>query len=233
MSVGVFPDLLGTSKPAFQIGIGGVRLENDSGNVVIRNPADDADAELTASKINVSGNTLVLNSDAAESANDWLLTLQRHATQTESLTVVFPPAKGTDGHHLRQKPGTASGVLELELVEGSAGGVSVDTTTLAFDDSSPVTMFELPDGAVIDRIQVIIDTPFDGAAPTMSVGVSGTASKYMTATENDLTAAAGTVFETHPGLDDQGAAEDLIITYAADSSAAGSARVLVYYSIPT
>jgi hypothetical protein len=228
----LFSDLFGTLNSYFKIGLAGVRLKNSSGNLLVRNNGDSADAEITASKANISGDSIVVNSDAAGSGNDWLLTLQRNAAQTAALTVVTPPAKGTDGHVLRQKSGTAGGVLELELV--AAGSTTqcdtVDTTSLAFGDSSPVAMFSMPADAVVDFVDLIVDTAFNGTAPTASIGVSGTTSKYMASTQNDLKTAG--VYRVHPGLPANGSSESLIVTYAADSSSAGAARVLVHYSVP-
>lgn len=225
-------DLLGTLNSYFRIGFAGPRLKNNSGNLQVRNPGDSADAEVTTSKVNVSGDSLVINSDAAGSGNDWTTTIQRNASQTAALTLVTPPAKGTDGHVLRQKSGTSAGVLELELV--AAGTTSqcdtVDTTSLAFGSTSPVSMFTLPANAVVDKVQLIVDTAFDGTAPTASIGISGTTSKYMASTQNDLKTTG--MYEVHPALAADASTENLIITYSADGSAAGAARVLVHYSVP-
>ena len=67
----------------------------------------------------------------------------------------------------------------------------------------------------------------------MSIGISGTTSKYMGSTQVDLTAAAATVFEVEPGLAAVGATENLIATYSAGSASAGAARILVDYVIPS
>jgi hypothetical protein len=91
-------------------------------------------------------------------------------------------------------------------------------------------MFTTGAGDIIEKIQVVVDTAFDGA-PSMSVGIAGTVSKYLSATDVDLTAVAGTVFEVHPGLDAQGA-EDLIATYSAGGASVGAARILVTFATP-
>jgi hypothetical protein len=92
-------------------------------------------------------------------------------------------------------------------------------------------MFTLPPDAVVRRVAVVVDTAFDGT-PSLSVGVTGTTSKYMGSTQVDLTAAAGTVFEADPGLDADGSSEDLIATYSAGGATAGAARILVEYGVP-
>lgn len=228
---GLFADLFGTTKAFFRVGLTGPRLKNTGGNLAVRNSGDTADVEVTASKLNVSGDSIDLNSDAAGAGNDFKLTLQRNAAQTSGLTLVAPVGKSTDGYLVRQKAGTAPGVLELELVAptGTASQLTVETTSLAFGAGATTAMFTKSATAVIDRIQVVVDTPFNGT-PSASVGITGTASKYAASADFDLTAAAGTVFEIHPGLGAAGAGEDLIITYAGGGATAGAARFIVFYA---
>lgn len=224
--MGLFSDLFGTTKSYFKVGLTGVRLKNSSGNLLVRNTGDSADAEVTASKVNVSGADVVLDSDGNA------LTVSRNSAQSGALQVIFPSAKATDGQVLAQKAGTGVGIIEFEFV--SAGSTSsadkLDTTSLAYNTSSPVSMFTTGAADIIDMVEVVVDTAFNGT-PSMSVGVSGTTSKYLGTTDVDLTAAATTVFRVHPGLTAQGA-ESLIITYSAGSASAGAARVIVHYATP-
>lgn len=220
-------DLVGTLRSGLKLGLTGVFLKNSSGNLRVRNNADGADAEVTAAKANITGKDIVLDADGDA------LTLSGNALQSGALQIIAPAAKGTDGQVLRQKAGTSSGVIELEWA--SAGDTSsaakIDTTTIAFGSSSPVEMFSTSAANIIEKVQVVIDTAFNGT-PSLSIGIAGTPSKYMGATDIDLTAAAGTVFEVTPGLPAAGA-EALIATYAAGGASAGSARVLVTYATPT
>lgn len=225
-------DLIATSAAYFKIGLSGVRLKNSSGNLLVRNPGDSADADATVATLHNSADSLEINSDAADSGTDRKLTLSKNPSASAALIVQFPPAKGTDNHVLRQKAGTSAGVMELELVAAGSTQAcdTVDTTSLAFGSSSPVTMFTLPANAVVTKVQIIVDTAFDGTAPSVSIGVSGTTSKYFPATAVDLKTTG--VYEYHPGLTADGSTNDLIATYSADGSAAGAARMLVYYSVP-
>lgn len=230
--MGLFADILGTTRAFFRIGFTGPRLKSSGTNLLIRNSGDSADAEVTTSKLNNSGNTVSINSDAAGAGADWRLDLSKNTAATAHLEVQFPPAKGTDGYLLRQKAGTAGGVLELELVapgSQSTASLLAETTNLAFGSSSPVTMYTQSATAVIDKIQIVVDTAFDGT-PSASVGIVGNTSKYASATDIDLTAAAETVFEIHPGKPAPGSTENLIITYSAGGASAGAARFLVYYA---
>jgi hypothetical protein len=224
----LFSDIIGTTAAYFRIGLAGVRLKNVTGNLEVRNPGDSADAELKASKLTASGADIVL-----DSADD-PLTLSNNAAQSGALQIIMPAAKATDGQVLAQKAGTAAGVIEFEFISAGTTALAdkIDTTSLAFNSSATVAMFTTGAADVIEYIDVVVDTAFDGTgpAPSMSVGVAGTVSKYVAATQVDLTA-TGT-YRVHPGQTAQGA-EALITTFTAGGGAsAGAARVLVHYATP-
>ncbi len=224
----LWSDLIGTTKSFFKIGLTGVRLKDSSGNLLIRNNADSADSQVTASKLNNSGDSLTINSDAVSTGADWKLNLARPSSgMTADVTVTFPTTGGTAGQVVTTD---GSGNWSYTAVT-TAQNVTVDTTTLAFNSSSPVTMFTLPANAVVHMVRAIVDTAFD-STPTMTVGKAGTTAKYMGSTDNDLTATAATAFDAHTNPAPIGSTEALIITYSAASASVGSARVEVHYSVP-
>ena len=229
-----FADLIGTLKAKFQLGIGGPFLKNNSGDVEARNAADSAYAAIAASLLKIYGDDIEINSGATESGDSWKMTLSRPSTgMTEDVQIIFPSGLPSAGQAL-SVASIASGVITLEWA--AAGDTSactkVDTTTLAFGDTSPKAMFNLPANNVLYKQQVVIDTPFDGA-PTLSIGISGTTSKYMGTNQVDLTAAAGTVFEVEPGLDADTSLEAIIASYSAGGATTGSARLLSHYGEPS
>lgn len=221
-------DIIGTLKSSLRLGLSGVRLKDSSGNLLVRNTGDSADAEITASKVKISGEILEVNSDAAGSGADWKYTLQRPTSGMGAAVVLTLPVDDGTPNQVLATDGV--GVLSWASAGSTASSDKVDTTTLGFGASSPLAMFSTGAADVITKIQVVIDTAFNGA-PSLSIGISGTTSKYMASTEVDLTAAAGTVFEVHPGLGAQGV-EALIATYAAGGASAGSARLLVWTATP-
>lgn len=232
--MGEFRKLIGTTLTKFQLGIGGPFLKAVSSKVRARNAADNADAELVGSILAASGDDLVINEDAAGSGADWKMTFRRPGSgMSEHRTVVLPSGNPAVGQVL-QVASYAGGVVTLDYLTVAAGSDKTvcDTTSLAHNTSSPLTLFTLPANAVITLIQIIIDTAFDGA-PTVTIGVTGTTSKYAGATDSDLTAQAGTVFEIVPGQTANGATENLIATYSAASATVGAARILIYYVIPS
>lgn len=230
--MGLFADLLGTTKALFQIAIGGVKLGNSAGNLTVKDGAD-ADSDITVKKAFLSGDELELNSDAAGSGADFKMKIKRPATgMTEAVDFTMPPTHGSPNQLLK-----TDGAGNLEFVSSSevtTQNVAVDTTTLAFGSTSPLAMFSLPVGAVPELVRIIIDTPFDGTAPSLSIGIVGTTSKYMPATAINLKGTAGDVYEYKPTTAAiAGTPEAVIATYAADGSSAGSARIEFHYVQPT
>jgi hypothetical protein len=224
-------DLIGTSLNSIKLGLTGVLLKNSSGNLTIRNNADSEDASVTASTINVSGDSLVINSDATNSGVDRSITLSRPTSgMSASYTLTLPVDDGTPSQVLQTD---GSGVLSWVT---SAGGSNTDKlsfvqTALAFGSTSPVTMFTLPANALVKEIEVIVDTPFDGT-PSLSIGVSGTVSKYFPATQIDLTASSKVSFVNSANEIPSVSSENLIATYSAGSATVGAARIITSYVIP-
>jgi LysM repeat protein len=235
--MGLFADIFGTSKSTFQIEIGGVKLWNSAGNLIVKDSAA-AVSDITVKKPFVQGDEIELNSDAAGSVADWKYLIARPPTgMTEALTLVLPPTHGA-ANQILQTSGDNAYTTSWVDPSTTTPLLTVDTTTLNWNSAAEVAMFTLPVGAVVDRVKVVIDTPFDGTtAATMSVGTTGAgAAKYMAATLVNLKGTAKDVYESNPGeVPVAGSPESLVITFAAASGgapSAGVARVFVFYVIP-
>jgi hypothetical protein len=225
--MGLFPDLKGTTENIFRIGTHA--WKGITGGFAARNAADNADEKVQASQFEATGNTgLIINSDAANTGADWSITINRPASgMAAGYTLTLPTTDGSPSEYLQTD---GSGNLTWAGVGGSSDKMTVDTTSLAFGTSSPLTLFTTPANAVVHKVQVIIDTPFDGTA-TVTVGITGTTSKYMGASQNVLQGTAKDIYETNPG--ESAASEALIATYSAGGATVGAARILVYYSVPS
>jgi hypothetical protein len=114
-------NLKGTSNSTLQIEKGGVVLANSSGNLAIRNTTNTADAQITTSKLNNSGDSIDINSDAIDSGNDYKLTIARSASQTASWTLTLPTTAGSNGQVL-----TTNGSGVTSWASGGGGGISQD-----------------------------------------------------------------------------------------------------------
>ncbi len=224
----VWSKITGTQIGKFILGLTGVTLKNSSGNLLVRNNADSADAEVTASKFNASGNTgLVINSDSTGTGANWKISVARPSTgMTADWTLTLPDTPGspnqvlqTDGAGVTTWASTSSGSNEI-----------TDTTSFAFGSASTVSMFTLPANAVVLSTMVIVDTAFDGT-PSLSVGISGNASKYVGSGDSLLSLADR--FDVPNELAANGSSEAMEISYAAGGATAGAGRVLVSYVIPS
>jgi hypothetical protein len=229
--MGIIADFVGTSLIKFQIAIGGVNLKNSTGNLLVRNAADTLDSNITANQLNNSGDSLIINSDAVSSGADWTVTLARAAAGMSANTrFQFPPNNGTASFVLQTD---GAGNTTWVANSGATNQVAVDTTSVAFGTVSPLTLFTLPANAIIKYIDVIIDTAFNGA-PTISVGVTGTTSKYLSSNQVDLLdVAVSKAYRVHPNVIANASSENLIATYAAGGATVGAARIQVNYVIPS
>lgn len=227
-------DMIGTVLGKIQLGIGGPFVKNESNDVASRNAADAAYAAIRASLFKTYGDDFELNSGAAGAGADWKFTMRRPSTgMTHDLVVVFPSADPAPGQALTVASLVGDVItLQWSTIAAGADKLVVDTTTLSFGSTSPLALFTKPANNLVEKVQIIIDTPFNGT-PSVSIGITGTASKYMGSTQVDLTAAAGTVFEVVPGLPAAGGSEALIATYSAGGASDGSARILVTYCEPS
>jgi hypothetical protein len=231
-----FWDLIGTTLAKLQIGIGGVNVKTMSGDLASRDAADAAYAAIRATLFKTFGNDFELNSGAAGSGADWKLTFSRPSTgMTHALQVIWPAGDPTANQAITVAS-LVGDVITLQYTTVAAGTdkIVVDTTTVAFGDSSPIAMFAKPANAVILSEEVIIDTAFDGT-PTLSIGISGTLAKYGPTSAWDLTAANGgakSSYVYHPN-EPATSAESLIATLSAGGATVGSLRILTSYVIPS
>lgn len=230
--MGRFVDLMGTTADLLRVGIGAtaVGIKQVAGKLRVRNKADSADAPIVGSVIASSGDFLELNEDATAVGADFKYTLARPAAgMTAARTITFPAEAPTAGFGLITD---AAGNLSFTAMATGNDKAITDTTTLAFGSAASVALFTLPIGAIVQGVSIVNDTAFNGT-PSLSIGIAGTVSKYVGATQIDLTQPATTVFEIQPGLPAPGTAEALIATYAAGGATGGSARILVTFSIPS
>lgn len=225
----VFMDLKGTSQSTFQISKGGARLKNAAGVIQSRNSDDNAYADLLAQILKANSNTLQLNANAAGAGADWLMSIVRPVAGMTAAVVYTLPAVPTNGYILSTDAG--GNLTWVAPATAPTGTVTKDTTSIAFGASSPVAMFTLPANAVVENVQVIVDTAFDGT-PTLEIGISGTTDKYMAAADVDLTSGAGDRWESNPNEVPVGGTEAIIATYAAGGATVGAARMIVTYSNP-
>lgn len=226
----------GTSETKFQFGKGGPLAKFISSVILaFRNNDDTLYAQVQAALFQTFGNDFELNSGAAGTGADRKMTLRRPSTGMTVDVVIVMPASGvpTVGDALTVAS-VAGGVVTLQYTASVSGTDSLksDTTSIAFGTTSPLAMFNLPANAIVREVTVLIDTVFNGT-PSLSIGITGSTSKYMPATAVDLKSASGDSWSFRPVVAAPVAIESLIATYAAGGATAGAGRVLVDYVIPS
>lgn len=205
--------ITGTQVGKFILGLTGVTLKNSAGNLQVRNNADSAFASVATSAVDVTGST-------------YAVTIQPSASQTANYALTLPVDDGSPNQVLVTD---GAGVLSWQSAASTADHWKVDTTSFAFGSGSTISMFTLPANAVVDGVSVIVDTAFDGT-PSLSIGVSGNASKYVASGDVLLTVADR--YDVPNQQAAVGTTEALQIAYTAGGATAGAGRVLVTYAVP-
>ena len=211
--------LVGTQVGYFILGLAGVRLKGDTGELQARTNADDGYAPAAVEHLALHNNTA-----------DERILLKAPDDLADPLELILPGTTGSPGAVLQTD---GDGNLSWVTSGGSTDRLwSVDSTPLEFGSTAVVPMFALPANAVIDKIDIIVDIAFTGTAPQMSVGVNGgSASKYVIAADVDLKKVGRyTVLNTEVPVV---VSESLEISYVPSGAAAGAARILVTSAIPT
>ena len=116
----------------------------------------------------------------------------------------------------------------------SSGGNITDywrATTVAFfyNSASTINLISLPTGATVDRVTVIVDSAFNGNAPSATVGLStGTGLEYVGTGDVDLKTADryDLPCQLYPAN-----TANVVINYTASNSSSGSARVIITYAV--
>lgn len=203
-------DLAGTLRTAFRVGVN--KLENVAGILTSRTNAG-VDAPIAASQAQLKG--LAFKTTLAPAA----------AGQVVDLVFKLPSADGATNQAIVTD---AAGNLSFASVALGANSMKAEDQLVAFNSVSPVTIVVLPAGATIQRVLVEVETAFDGA-PSLSIGITGTPSKYMGTSDLDLSVAA--TYEVTPMVEEPTAVSP-IVTYAAGAATVGSARVTVTWVLP-
>lgn len=227
-------DLTGISGSTLQFNLNsGPILKVTSGNFEITNAAGTADVSLTALTLNLSGTVgqIVLNAAATESGASWKTVIQNATSgQTIDWTLSLPPTAGSPGQVLQTD---GSGNSTWASAASTTACLTYVTHTIHFNDTSPEAFFTLPANATVREIDINVTTVWNGTSPSISLGVSGTPSKFMPSTNVDLTVVGGYTTTACKYLATVGTTQALIITFAPGTGGTtGVAIVTLAYTVP-
>lgn len=207
-------DLIGTLAAYFRIR--NVRLKDNGGALDIR---DKDDTAFTGARTSIISVLLPAGTNS--------VSLSLPSEPVAPLDFKLPVADGTSGQVL-----TSDGAegLYFTSVATAENTVKVYQSVVGHASVSPIAMFVPPANSTIRKIVLDVEEVFDGAAPQLSVGVTGDTARYMSVTANELDKIG--IFEVMPLYEEDGTPEQIIVTLNADSSTTGSARVNVEYKLP-
>lgn len=109
-------------------------------------------------------------------------------------------------------------------LDALATGVGLRSATLTFNAASTLNIGAAVTGSFGFKWQVSVSTVFDGAAPTLELGISGGVTDIATDAQIDLTTTG--IYSGSCHLDISSSTQ-MIATYVADSSTAGVAVIIV------
>lgn len=209
----ILSNLTGSMRAIFRFGQLAA-LKAVSGLITARNAADSADADLAAKRLQMNGTSsgnVAFKAGAAVTSYD----------------MVLPTANGGAGTALVND---GAGNLSWQTMSTGLTQVKAEEEIVAYNGSTPITVFTCPAGARILKVTVEVETAFNATSPSLSVGVAGTTAKYFGATDVDLATLGLYVVDV---VEEEASAIAIIITFAQGTSGTvGSARVTVHYVNP-
>lgn len=214
-------DLAGTLRSAFRIGVNKLTNDAGNGNVLTSQTNAGVDAPIAASMVHFN---------AASAAGK--VTLKSPDGLATTTAFVLPAADGAANQALVTD---AAGHLSFATVATGANTVYSEDTVVVFGSSSPLLVKVIPAGATVQKVLVQVDTVFDGGTPVPNVSVGkngGSASAYMSATDNDLTVLGE--FEVACMVEEVAGAtvEVYFAPGTSPTPTTGAAVVTVWWSVP-
>lgn len=171
--------------------------------------------------VNFYASNVTLNSNAAESMADWKYLLQRPAAgMTANQTLTLPP---NAGEAERALIGNGAGALQYASV------LRPIPVTFAFNAAASSAFFTLPANDSLRWIECLITTAWNGAAPTIAIGIAGNTSKYVAADDSIDLQIAGSLTRLPNRLAAPTVDEPILFTYSAGGATAGSALFIAHF----
>lgn len=214
-------DLAGTLRNSFRIGLN--LFKSVSGAIEARNKDDTADVAVVGREFHIRDpNSGFVYKVTIPSTSPAYL--------SGDLEFVLPPDNGSSNQALLTD---GSGNTYWGTVATGANAMKSQEEVITPASGGSTSVFIPPQGAIIHRVMVSVETAFDGA-PTIEIGVTGQTARYMQSTQNELDV-INQVWENQPMYKDNDATpanREVLITFAAGGATVGAARVVVTYSNP-
>lgn len=116
--------------------------------------------------------------------------------------------------------------VPLPVAPGAAGDVRATKVSFTFATPSPLTLVPVTAGDIVIDAEIVIEIPFNGTNPTLSVGDTADAQRYIPTTQNDPKTIGNYGSQTnyeYVGID------TVRLTIVPDGSTAGAGYILITY----
>lgn len=120
--------------------------------------------------------------------------------------------------------GFNASTVDVVAAQGTIGATNRAGVSLV---AGEYTVGALPKGAIIKGVYMDVTTAFNGTTPTLAIGTTGTADKYLAATTiavTGLTVGASAALDTRLAV-----TEDLIFTLESSDNTEGEVEVYIEY----
>lgn len=118
-------------------------------------------------------------------------------------------------------------VKPRELV-GSAVPVAPSITrSFAYGDATPASIGTVPAGKTVAKVELTIQTAFNGSGAALTIGKADALTQLMTASQNDPAAAA--TYETHPNVTYADATEIFLAITPGGGASSGSGFIRITF----
>lgn len=190
--------------------------DNDQLDIVGNNGVSDAKVNVALTK------TKTIELLDADGSNKTSIT---QPDLSGDLNLRLPITMGNNGDHI-----ATDGAGNLFFTGGGdAKDLSCYQATINYNTASPDNLVNMPANYLVKNIALEVVTPFDGTAPTLSVGIAGDVSRFVETADVDLLNAGTYLIDIEMT---EAAAEQMIATINPDGATVGQVIITVAGVVP-
>lgn len=221
----IIMDLKGTTNSSFQIEKIGPRINLNAGALEAKNQFNTSFVDLWGGILNAASDYIEINADASGTGADWSYQIGRPTSgMTSNLILTLPPNAGANNYVL-----TTDGSGGLSWAAQTSVTVmrvnSFNFTSASFWGNS-YQMFILPPLGVIDKVEIIVDSPFSMGTASVTGAISGNTFMYNIAMTSIPTEEAYTEETNNIPI---GSAEGIYFNAGGGPTGTGVGRCVVHY----
>lgn len=218
-------DLKGTANSSFQLGKTGPKLNASAGALQARNSANTSFTDLWGKILKAASDSIELNADATGAGADWLYRIVRPSSGMSSNLLLTLPTNAGSNNFVLTTDGSGS-LAWAAQTSGTVMRVNSFPFTSSFFWGNSYTMFVLPPLAVIDKVEILVNSDFSMGSASVTGQSSGNTFMNSIAMLN-LPSGENYVEETNKTA--FASAENILFNAGGGPTGTGVGRCLVYY----